>query len=207
MPLRQSFVKILSDLHHRRSIRARGYDYSEPGAYFVTICVNQHKCLFGEIRNGVIGLNEAGCMILQWWNELPNKFSTAQTDESIVMPNHFHGVIVITVGATLCGRPNPLQYANGRPHRGAPTLGNIVDWFKTMTTNEYIRGVKKHSWPRFAGRFWQRNYYDHIIRDDADLLRVRQYILDNPAAWELDENHPNNFSIAIGHDQSLPCNL
>ena len=183
--------------HHRHSIRASGYDYSEPGAYFLTICAHQKKCLFGEIRNGVMGLNEAGCMISRWWSELPNKFPTVQTAESVVMPNHFHGIIVITVGATLCGRPtprgrpNPLQYANGRPHWGAPTLGNIVDWFKTMTTNEYIRGIKKHNWTKFTGRFWQRNYYDHIIRNDADLLRCRQYVLDNPPKWELDENHPD----------------
>ncbi len=150
-----------------------------------------------------MGLNEAGCMILQWWNELPNKFPTIQTDESIIMPNHFHGIIVIidVVGATLRGRPmfptlrgrpNPVQYTNGRPHRGAPTLGNMVDWFKTITTNEYIRGVKKHNWTPFTGRFWQRNYYDHIVRNDVDLLHVRQYIADNPLAWELDENHPAN---------------
>jgi len=156
-----------------------------------------------------MGLNEAGCMILRWWNELPNKFPPIQTDEFIVMPNHIHGIIVITVGATLCGRPtlrgrpmfptlrdrpNPVQSTNGRPHRGAPTLGDFVNWFKTMTTNEYIRGVKQGRWARFDVRFWQRNYYDHIIRNDGDLLRCQQYILDNPLKWELDENHPDLFS-------------
>jgi REP element-mobilizing transposase RayT len=123
-------------------------------------------------------------MVMKWWKELGNKFTSVLPDEAVVMPNHFHGIIVI-VGAALCGRP-----PSGRPHRGAATLPLIMDWFKTMTTNEYIRGVKEKNWPRFAGKLWQRSYYDHIIRNEQDLHGVRAYIMNNPAQWTIDGENP-----------------
>lgn len=182
------------DIHHRRSIRIRDYDYAQAGAYFITVCTQNQECVLGEIVDGIVRLNDAGLMIEKWWAELPNKFPTVQTDEYVVMPNHFHGIVFITttdVGATLRGRPKP-----GQPHRVAPTknhnptVGNIVDWFKTMTTNEYIRGVKQHGWSPFPGKLWQRNYYEHIVRNDKELQRIRTYIASNPAQWADDENNP-----------------
>ena len=238
--------------HHRRSIRLKGYDYSQIGAYFVTICAQGRQCLFGEIVNGIMRLNDAGRMVERWWLELNHKYPTVETDEYSVMPNHFHGVILITaapteptqpdegqphrvapttaddVGAALRGRPHaddrPMPAAPhepgqpcepGQPHRvapttaddvgaalrgrpvpddhttpAAPTLGDIMDWFKTMTTNEYIRGVKTLGWPPFDRRVWQRNYYEHIIRSEAELDRVRAYIANNPLKWALDMENP-----------------
>jgi hypothetical protein len=141
-----------SSKHRRHSIRLRGYDYSQAGAYFVTVCTQNRQCLFGEIADGEMRLNDAGQMIERWWYELMNKFPESETDEHIVMPNHFHG-IVITVGADLRVCPE-----SGRTHRSAPTTGihpsaptgadlpRIIQWFKTMTTNEYVRGVKQHEW-------------------------------------------------------------
>jgi len=136
-------------------------------------------------------LNDAGRMVGKWWAELNHKFPNVRTDEYIIMPNHFHGIIII-VGADLrvCPDNKSGAHANQRgAHAGAP-LPEIVQWFKTMITNEYIRGVKRSGWPPFRGRLWQRNYYEHIIRDEDALNRIRQYIANNPLGWHLDRENP-----------------
>ncbi|HEY4485832.1 MAG TPA: transposase [Nitrospiria bacterium] len=181
------------DIHHRRSIRLKAHDYSQIGAYFVSLCAQDRVCLFGEITDGKMEPNNAGRMIARWWAELNRKFPTVETDEYVVMPNHFHGIVVIIgypdpVGAALRGRPQKA----GHPHRGAPTLGDIMDWFKTMTTNDYLRGIKQHGWLPFHGKLWQRNYYERVVRDDAEMHRVREYITENPARWLEDEENPDN---------------
>jgi putative transposase len=188
----------------RKSTRAMGYDYSEPGSYFITICTQENIPLFGNIHNGITGLNEAGCMILRWWNEIPNKFPLVAVLEEMIMPNHFHGIISISDGRPHRAAPTKLSAINshGRTHWvtptnhndnvgatlcGRPSLGEIVGWFKTMTTNEYIRSVHQYQWKRFSKRLWQRNYYDRIIRNDDELYRIQQYVLDNPLQFELDK--------------------
>ena len=181
--------------YHRRSIRLPFYDYAQVGAYFVTICVQNKGCILGEIVNEEMRLNEPGRMVEEWWKGLKKKFSSAEIDGYVVMPNHFHGILVILrnpvmttrVGAAPCGRPEK----EGHPHRGAPTLGNIIGWFKTMTTNEYIRGVKNRGWATFPGKLWQRNYYEHVIRDEEELNKIREYIILNPKKWELDRENPS----------------
>ena len=197
-------------IHRRRSIRLQGYDYSQPGAYFVTICTQTQHCLFGEIANGEMLLNDSGRMISRWWAVLASKFPRVQPDLHVVMPNHFHGIVIIEgdpipVGAALRGRPLTPRYsethathdeeAPGGAHAGAP-LPEIVGWLKTMTTNEYIRGVKERGWPRFHGRLWQRDYYERVFRSEEELRAVRQYVLDNPRKWEGDLNHPSNLVVA-----------
>lgn len=160
-------------------------------------------------------LNEAGRMVKKWWAELNRKFPNVQTDEYIVMPNHFHGIIVITpVGADLCVCPNNLGAHAGAPLPGAPVGGatvpslgqtrrsaptcaplpEIVQWFKTMTTNGYIPGVKTSGWLPVNGRLWQRNYYEHVIRTEDALNRIPQYILDNPARWAFDRENPQSLA-------------
>jgi putative transposase len=178
---------------NRRSLRLAGYNYGRPGGYFVTICIQGRECLLGEIIDGKMHLNQPGQMIEKWWTELKQKFPAIEIDEFMVLPNHLHGVLMIlpnpkfynNVGAALCGRPN-----KGHPHRGAPTLGDIMDWFKTMTTNEYIRSVKTCGWPSFQGRFWQRNYYEHVIRNEEELEKIREYIVFNPMKWPTDRDNP-----------------
>jgi len=182
------------DKHHRRSIRMRGYDYAQEGVYFVTVCAQDRQCLFGEIVDGEIRLDDAGRMIERWWFELNHKFSTVETDEFVIMPNHFHGIVVIAdvpVGADLRVGPNSesAHPTHQGAHIGAP-LPTVVQWFKTMTTNEYMRGIKTFGWTPFRGRLWQRNYYEHIVRDEDSLNRIRQYILDNPARWAFDHENP-----------------
>lgn len=185
------------NIHQRRSLRLKGYDYSQAGAYFITICAQARECLFGEIIESEMRVNNAGRMVRQWWSESAMKFNNIELDESVIMPNHFHGIINI-VGATLCGRAEHKTGQDtkgqphniGQPHRVAPTLGNIVEWFKTMTTNEYIRNVRQNNWPQFSGKLWQRNYYEHIIRNEDELNRTREYIANNPARWAEDEENP-----------------
>jgi len=134
-------------------------------------------------------------MIQKWWHESAEKFKNIELDGSVIMPNHFHGIIVI-VGAALCGRPeiNAHPANTGQPHRVAPTLGNIIDWFKTMTTNKYIRNVRQKNWTAFNGKLWQRNYYEHIIRSEEEMNRIRKYIVENQAKWDDDENNPININ-------------
>lgn len=173
-------------IHHRRSIRLRDYDYAAVGAYFVTVCAQGRECLFGGIVDGAMVLNDAGRMVEGWWAKLPEVFINVSVDSSIVMPNHFHGIVVL-VGAA--PRVRPLDLTNKGAHAGAP-LQRVVQWFKTMTTNAYIRGAKEHNWSPFPGRLWQRNYYERIIRNDTELNAIREYIATNPQRWADDEENP-----------------
>jgi REP element-mobilizing transposase RayT len=333
--------------HHRRSIRLKGYDYSQAGAYFITICTQDRACLFGKVVNGEMRLNDAGRMVLAEWNMLPERFPHVVLDAFVVMPNHVHGIVVITnpatddtattaptiVGTGLVPVPNagtmgavpnagtmgaapdagtmgaapdtgamgaapdtgmmgaapndgmmgaapdagtmgavpnagtmgavpnagtmgaapddgmmgaapdagtmgaapdagmmgavpnagtmgavPDDGATTRvaptavtivgtglvpvPNAGAttrvaptvgdivaPTVGDIVGAFKSRVTVEYIRGVKTSGWPPFRGRLWQRNYYEHIIRNERALNAIRQYIMENPRRWQMDREN------------------
>ena len=168
---------------HRRATRLRGYDYSLPGAYFVTICVQDRKCLFGHIIDGQMQSNEIGKIVVKNWNHIPQHFSAVELDECVVMPNHIHGIITLdTVGAR---SPRPPALRKGAV--SSPTLGQVVAYFKYQST-KYIN--QRHNTPGTC--IWQRNYYDHVIRDDIGLQRVREYIRNNPTQWELDQLHPDN---------------
>lgn len=129
------------------------------------------------------------------WNDLSVKYSDIETDEFIVMPNHVHGIIVI-VGAPLVGaHSSGMQIDNAGTRAGtrpAPTLGDVVGTFKSITTHQYTDGVRQKNWPAFNGKLWQRNYYEHIIRSEEEMNRSRQYMIDNPAKWAEDEDNPAN---------------
>src|SRR5712691_11815984 len=142
--------------HHRRSIRLKEYDYSQAGAYYVTIDMQNLECLFGEIVNYEMVLNEAGKMVNEQWNALLERFPNIELDVYQVMPNHFHGIIVVTENA---------DTQNVVVQNKKPTLGDIIGAFKSITTNEYIDGVDNQNWLQFYKRLWQRNYYEHVIRD------------------------------------------
>jgi len=174
-------------IHHRRSIRLRTHDYAAAGAYYVTLCAHERRRLFGVVVNGRMALNEAGQMVAHWFRELPHKFPDVQCDAFVVMPDHVHFVVRTgCVGAGLRARPLIYggEHTEGGEHIGSP-LRNIVAWFKTMTTNAYIRGVKQSGWAPFSGTLWLRNYYEHVVRNDADLARIRAYIRDNPANYDV----------------------
>ncbi len=201
-------------IHHRRSIRLKGYDYSQAGLYFITICVQNRDCLFGNIVVGAdlrvcrdiqgehvgspqqvapkLKLNDAGIMVEKWYHELENKFPDIKCHEMIVMPNHFHCILEIVVGTDLRVCPDVKGEHIGSPqhgeHIGSPLHG-VIQWFKTMTTNEYIRGVKLLNWQPFNGKLWQRNYYEHIIRNEQSYQNISEYIVNNPEKWAEDKFH------------------
>ena len=140
--------------------------------------------MFGDVIDGCFTPTAAGLMLDDWWHKLASKFEgILELDEFIVMPNHAHGIIWLNdpVGAASRGLPAP----------NAVSLPTVLDWYKTMTTNAYIRGVRADGWARFERRLWQRGYYEHVVRDDDDLNRIRQYIIDNPTRWSEDEEHPD----------------
>ncbi len=187
-------------MHNRKTIRLKEYDYSQNGAYYVTMCTQNERCMFGTIKNGKIVLNDAGRAVENNWQELPQRFLNIKLDEFIVMPNHLHGIIHIVGGNVIHGvgagfpRPdigilsrnapenNPaLIIDEGRGNR-APTLGQILAYYKYGTAKQ-INAIRNTA----GARFWQRNYYEHIIRDEKDLDRIREYITNNPAQWEEDE--------------------
>ena len=188
-------MKYDPDRHHRRSIRLKGYDYSQAGVYFVSVCTQNRECLFGAIVGGEMVLNHAGRMVETVWDRLARRFPDIELDESIILPNHIHGIITI-VGAPLVGAQSvdaqsvdvQARRAGTRP---APTrLGDVVGAFKSITTHRYIVGVRQHGWQPFPRRLWQRNYYEHIVRDDNELTNIRGYITGNPGQWELDRENP-----------------
>jgi REP element-mobilizing transposase RayT len=191
--------------HHRHTIRLKGYDYTSAGAYYVTIVTLGRTCLFGEIVDGEMRLNEYGETVQKWWNEIPIHFPNVELGAFVIMPNHVHGIILITTerrGEVLSPRNNPdnnSQDVNadetnnlGRetlPLR-KPTLGQIVAYFKYQSTKE----MNRIETDKAITKFWQRNYYEHIIRDEKDLQSKIDYIEFNPLLWNEDENNPYNGS-------------
>ncbi len=199
------------DKRHRRSIRLKDYNYAQAGVYFVTICAQNRACLFGEIVDGVMQLNDAGQMIQSVWDELPPYYRGVDIDACTVMPNHIHGIIVLTVvgaGPRACpdnGQPRGVdghpRGVHGQPRGVAPTtmsLPDVVHRFKSLTTTRFRHGVIQNGWPPFPGKLWQRNYYEHIIRDEDELNRIREYIGNNAARWAEDENNPTCRRVATG---------
>ncbi len=212
-------MKYDPEIHHRRSIRLRDYDYGSAGAYFVTIRVHvgagspRPECMFGEIVDGVMVSNNAGRMVEEWWTKLPEHFSNVLMDSFIVMPNHFHGIVIITdhVGA---GLPRPVsdndhsaknqetqgggtpdnQNQGGEINKGGetpplrkPTLGQIVGYFKFQTTKQLNLMRDNPGVP-----VWQRNYYERVLRDERELHGARKYIIENPMKWATDKENPAN---------------
>ena len=165
----------------RKSIRLKEYDYSQPGEYFVTICTNEHDYKFGEIVNEEMRLDEMGKIVKGCWEEIPIHFSNVELDEYVVMPNHVHGIIILNerVGVEYI---QPLQKTF--QHVIPKSLGSIVRSFKAAV----IRQFRKNGYPDFL---WQRNYFEHIIRNDKELNNIRDYIVNNPLKWSIDEENPN----------------
>ncbi|MDA8105885.1 MAG: hypothetical protein M0Z71_10960 [Nitrospiraceae bacterium] len=175
------------EIHHRRSIRLKEYDYSLAGAYFVTICAWKKECLFGEIKNGKVSYNEAGQVLADVWCNLLGRFPSIDLDEFVIMPNHVHGIVILHTDVVGAGLALP---GTNRGQKGAassaPTLGDIMRTFKSISAIAVNRRLGSPGSP-----LWQRNYYEHIIRDERELHSIREYIRYNPLKWEEDEENPN----------------
>lgn len=180
-------MKYNLDIHHRKSIRLKGYDYSTEGLYFITICTQNKNYLFGEILDGKMILNNAGLMVEKIYKKLVGSFENIQSEEYMIMPNHFHCIIEIinNVGVPLVG--TQMDGNNRATTRVAPTITDIIGAFKSLTTLEYIKMVKNNQLPNFNRRIWQRNYYENIIRNEKTYLKVLEYIKNNPIKWDEDK--------------------
>jgi len=193
------------DIHKRQSIRLKGYDYSQSGLYFITICCYQRECLFGNIINSQIILNNFGQLIKEEWLKSAEIRKEIEFDDFVIMPNHFHGIVIINqeinsdfmkndvdfqdnnVGAN--GRSPLQQIQSSRPKISMKpkSISSLIAGFKSATTKKIniIRNTPQNP-------VWQRNYYDHIIRNDESLARIREYVQNNPLSWENDQLHHNN---------------
>jgi REP element-mobilizing transposase RayT len=175
-------------LPNRRSIRLRGYDYSRAGAYFVTICTLNRECLFGNIENGEMRLNTTGKIVQRCWDEIPFHFSEVELDEFVVMPNHIHGIAVIVDGrGTACRAPTSRAHTCRAPaveQFGQPVSGSIPTIVRSFKSAATRRINQLRNTP--GENLWQRNYWEHIVRNEQELHRIRKYIQNNPAQWELD---------------------
>lgn len=182
-------------LPRRKNIRAKGYDYSQSGAYFVTICSRDKSFSFGEVIHNRVELNPIGEIVRNTWVNLPNRFARVVLDEFIVMPNHFHGILAL-VGAGLA--PPGLKIGTISPpgtnpnekspksNKGSDSLSAVIGTFKSMSTIEVNRHLHHKGQP-----LWQRNYYEHIIRNGEDMQNIQRYIMENPLNWLSD---PENFN-------------
>jgi REP element-mobilizing transposase RayT len=197
----QSFTLTMNNqytphIHHRRSIRLKGYDYSQAGLYFITICCAARQCLFGNIADKTLQLNQGGVIAQECWVEIPHHFPNVVLHEYIVMPNHVHGIIEIvfdanTVGAKNFSPPPPtdtdihtsgITAKNFSPQFTSPskTIGSIVRGYKIGVTKWFRQNTDIHE-------VWQRNYYEHIIRNEEAYRRIAEYIKHNPAQWQEDQ--------------------
>jgi REP element-mobilizing transposase RayT len=208
--------------HHRRSIRLKGYDYTQAGAYFVTICVEDRACMLGEVERGVMRLSALGQIAADFWGDTAAHFPHIRIEPFIIMPNHVHALIQIGepslgAGAERIPRRGIIEQAAGAsggetppqrigegtgvvptPQRigegtgvvptpqPIPDLGHIIAYYKYQTTKR-INALRSAQ----GERFWQRNYYEHIIRNETEWQRIADYIQNNPARWVADQLHPN----------------
>ena len=195
-------------LHHRRSIRLKGYDYSQAGMYFITMCVQKHICLFGKIVDNEMILNENGQIAYNEWTKLSERYPNVLLDVFQIMPNHIHGIIVLNaVGATLAVALNDYDavalndtqndelvakndeiganLADRATARVAPTIGNIIGAYKSLVANQCLEIYKSKN--EYMGKLWQRNYWEHIIRNDNAYQHIANYIINNPANWNDDK--------------------
>lgn len=169
------------EIHHRRSIRLRGYDYSRNGAYFVTICSWNREVTFGDILDGKMRPNECGKIIDAAWSWLGQQYPYLELIGHVVMPNHFHGILLFD---------QSMGGSRTAPTQRAKHLGGILGAFKTHSA-KLINEVRQTS----GSPVWQRNYYERIIRDEFELKRIREYIQSNPANWIDDKNNPDHVGI------------
>ncbi len=174
-------------MKNRRPNRLSEFDYSTPGYYFITICVKEFKPLFGRIRNEEILLNEVGKIASKNWKNIPMHFDSCEIDEFIVMPNHIHGIIVLTeLGINENFFNVESRFVNqsvGTRHALSLRRNNYL----SKVVGSYKSSISKEAHD-FGYEFtWQRSFYDHIIRNEKDLYSVRKYIKQNPLKWELDK--------------------
>lgn len=197
-------MKYNPQIHHRRSIRLKGHDYTQAGEYFVTICVKDRECILGNISLDQVKLSRIGEIAKECWERIPQHFSNAGLDEYVIMPNHVHGVIVLT---DLVGTRHAVSSQEARSrqentsvqcaeHFSKPVCGSLPTIIRSFKSAASKR-IHEAGFPSFA---WQSRFYEHVIRGDRDLDRIRAYILENPSNWFNDDNFANNIHLDPIHN-------
>jgi putative transposase len=171
-------------MHQRRSIRLKDYDYSRAGAYFVTICTVGRECIFGSIVEGVMQLSSPGVIVQDCWNDLPHHFPDVDFEIFVVMPNHFHAIAVIKTDAV--GAIHELPLPDKKLSRRQMLLPKIIGRFK-MTSAKRINELRGTP----GVPVWQRNYYEHVVRDEKSFSGIQEYIQTNVLRWEMDKENPS----------------
>ena len=190
-------MTLFKNKYRVETIRLKNYDYSKSGAYFITIVTHNRQCIFGKISDGRMILNDGGKIAQQCWMDIPEHFPHAELDEFVIMPNHIHGIIILNEinNQTFVETNNysslqmqqiksPSQSSQQKSIFRSPskTIGSIVRGFKIGVTKWFRKQTDIYT-------VWQQNYYEHIIRNDDELNRIRQYIIINPSKWTLDKNY------------------
>jgi putative transposase len=168
-------------IHHRRSIRLKAYDYAQAGMYFVTINSHQRQCIFGTLEDESIVLNDLGSIVMSCWREIPRHYSGVELDAFVVMPNHVHGILLISDQAASARWATHASPVRTDEHPSGPkprSLGSIIGQFKSASTRQINLARETASHP-----VWHRNYYERVIRNNAELANFRDYIDTNPQSW------------------------
>lgn len=213
-------------IHNRHTIRLQGYDYTQSGAYFITICTDQKECIFGKIDSGSMHLSSLGEIAYYQWLQLPKRFTNIVLDSFVIMPNHIHGIIVIQKGRGEAGdtryssqskisispasplhpdtnslrtpltNPGKLKEPTQPNGTISGSIGAIVQNYKSLTTRK-INMIQRTK----NQSIWQSNYYEHIIRDENDYARIVDYIENNPHSWEDDVMYLSNPTQLLGRSR------
>ena len=184
--------------HHRRSIRLCDYDYTQAGAYFVTICAYKHSCIFGKAANGEVVWSRFGRIAAERWSDIPRHFAHVTLDAFVVMPNHIHGILFLrypdgedwaTRRGIACYAPTTTPAEMGPRRFGTLQSGSVAAIIRSYKSaaSRSINELRR----RRGARVWQRNYYEHIIRDERTLEDIREYIANNPLIWAFDHENPD----------------
>ena len=163
--------------HHRRSIRLKEFDYTQPGIYFITICTYQRKSTLGNIIDDQMALSEFGKIIVSEWLFLPVRFPHISLDQWVVMPNHLHGIIQINYV-----QKNVSPISVDKPGSRPGSINAVIQNFKSITTRK-INSLRNQK----GNPFWQRNYYEHVVRNEQSLAEIREYVVNNPFRWKIDK--------------------
>ena len=174
--------------HHRRSIRLKGYDYTRQGAYFITLVTYHREPLFGEIVNGEMRLSAMGKIADEHWRAIPTHFPQAELGAHVIMPNHAHGIIKLNDRGTIVSYPNAISYPNEATLEQfqKPVAGSIPTIIRSYKASVTYRIQKELN----STGIWQKNYYEHVIRDEEDYKRIHLYIEANISNWPKDEENP-----------------
>jgi REP element-mobilizing transposase RayT len=190
--------------HHRRSIRLKGHNYTQPGAYYITLCTKARQCLFGDVVKGEMQLNSLGHIAFTRWQAIPDHFPHVELDAFVVMPNHLHGILVISdtdERARQCRAPTIKQNHSPKIEQfGKPVSGSIPTVIRSYK-GAVTKRINLICNTKYTSLIWQRDLYEHISRDEESLHNIRQYIVENPWRWADDpenpQHHPKNHELLL----------